>query len=118
LKTIEILLRPGTYERLEELGLALEEGLARALRDAGVPGCIQRMGSMQTLFFRAAPVRDYAGAKGADTARYARFYGGMRARGISLPPSQYECWFLSLAHTETEIAEIVSGAGEALKECQ
>jgi glutamate-1-semialdehyde 2,1-aminomutase len=116
LKTLELLRRPGTYARLEELGAALEEGLARAARDAGLPWCINRIGSMQTLFFAAGPVRDYATAKTSDTARYGRFYRGMRERGIFLPPSQYEGMFLSLAHTEAEVAEIVTAATETLLE--
>ena len=116
LKTLEVLRRPGTYERLEELGAALEDGLAQAARDAGVPWCINRMGSMLTLFFTAGPVRDYASARTSDTDRYGRYFRGMRARGIFLPPSQFEAMFVGLAHTEPEIAEIVRAARETLAE--
>jgi glutamate-1-semialdehyde 2,1-aminomutase len=114
LRTLELLRRPGTYQRLEELGARLEAGLARAARDAGLPFCINRTGSVQTLFFTAGPVRDYDSARKADTARYGAFFRGMRERGIFLPPSQFEGMFLSLAHTENEVEEITSAAREVL----
>jgi glutamate-1-semialdehyde 2,1-aminomutase len=70
---------------------------------------------MLTLFFCDGPVRDYASAKRADTARFARFFQGMRARGVFLPPSQFEAMFVSLAHTDAEIDEIGTAAREVLK---
>ena len=115
LKTLDILRRPGLYDRLEVMGARLEEHLRAAVRDANVPGCINRVGSMITLFFCDGPVRNYAEAKRADTARFAAFFRGMRDRGVFLPPSQFEAAFLSLALTETEIDEIGSAARETLK---
>ncbi|RMH42473.1 MAG: glutamate-1-semialdehyde-2,1-aminomutase [Deltaproteobacteria bacterium] len=114
-KTLEILRRPGTYDRLEELGALLERGLREAVAAAGVPACIHRVGSVLTLFFCEGPVTDYASAKRADTGRFAAFYRAMRDRGIYLPPSQFEAWFLSLAHGEDEIALTVEKATESLK---
>jgi glutamate-1-semialdehyde 2,1-aminomutase len=112
--TLDILRRPDTYERLEELGAALEARLARAVTEAGIEACINRVGSMLTLFFTAGPVTDYASAKTCDTARFGRFFVGMRERGISLPPSQFEAMFLSLAHGDNEIDEIGTAAAAAL----
>jgi glutamate-1-semialdehyde 2,1-aminomutase len=114
LRTLEILRRPGTYDRLEELGARLERGLVAAAAKAGVPACVNRVGSMLTLFFTAGPVRNYADAKTSDTKRFAAFFRGMRERGVLLPPSQFEAMFLSLAHTEAEIDEITTAAGETL----
>jgi glutamate-1-semialdehyde 2,1-aminomutase len=114
LKTLEILRRPGTYGRLEELGARLELGLVKAADGAGVPACINRVGSMLTLFFCPGPVRDYAGARASDTGRFASFFRAMRDGGVFLPPSQFEAMFLSLAHTEAEIDEIVDRAAESL----
>jgi glutamate-1-semialdehyde 2,1-aminomutase len=114
LKAIEILGRPGTYERLELLGARLAGHLDAAARDAGVPACINRIGSMLTLFLSTGPVRDYAEARRADTARFARFFGGMREAGVFLPPSQFEAMFVSLAHSEAEIDEIGAAAREVL----
>jgi glutamate-1-semialdehyde 2,1-aminomutase len=115
LATLAILRRPGTYQRLEVLGARLEAHLAAAARDAGVPSCIHRVGSMLTLFFCEGPVRNYAEARRADTARFAAFFRGLRERGVLLPPSQFEAMFLSLAHTDAEIDEIGEAAREVLK---
>lgn len=114
LKAMEILGRPGTYERLEALGRRLGDGLATAARDAGVPGVVNRVGSMLTLFFAAGPITDYATAKTADTARFGSFFRKMRDRGVFLPPSQFEAMFVSLAHTDEDIDQIVTSARAAL----
>jgi glutamate-1-semialdehyde 2,1-aminomutase len=116
LKTLEILARPGTYERLEALGARLEAGLRDAAARAGVPVQLNRVGAMFTGFFSASPVTDYATAKRCDTARFGRFFRGMLARGVYLAPSQFEAAFLSLAHTEADIDRTVAAAAEALKE--
>jgi glutamate-1-semialdehyde 2,1-aminomutase len=114
IKAMEILARPGSYERLEQLGRRLGDGLTAAARAAKVPACVNRVGSMLTLFFCAGPVTDYASAKAADTARFAGFFRQMRDRGVFLPPSQYEAMFVSLAHTEGDIDQIVAAARAAL----
>jgi len=72
------------------------------------------VGSMLTAFFCAAPVTDYATAKRADTARYARYFHAMLGRGVYLAPSQFEAAFVSLAHTEADIDATVKAAAEAL----
>jgi glutamate-1-semialdehyde 2,1-aminomutase len=114
IRAMEILARPGTYERLERLGNRLGNGLMAAAREAKVPACVNRVGSMLTLFFCAGPVVDYATAKTADTARFGGFFRQMRDRGVFLPPSQYEAMFVSLAHTEDDIDQIVGAARAAL----
>jgi glutamate-1-semialdehyde 2,1-aminomutase len=114
LTTMRILARPGTYERLEELGARFEAGLVRAAATAGIPATVNRVGSMLTLFFGPDPVRDYAGAKASDTTRFAGFFRAMREGGVFLPPSQFEAMFLSLVHTEAEIDEILEVAGNSL----
>ena len=116
LATLRLLRRPGTYEELEARGAQLGEGLAEAARAAGVPISSTRVGSMLTMFFTDRPVTDYAGAKTADTARFARFHGAMLARGVYLAPSQFEATFVSLAHTEADIRATVGAAREALRE--
>jgi glutamate-1-semialdehyde 2,1-aminomutase len=113
LATLERLV-PALYERLERLGAMLEEGLAGALRAAGVPGCVQRVGSMITLFFREGPVRSWSDAAGADTKRFAAWHRGLLERGVYWPPSQFEAAFLSGAHTEADIARTVDAARAAL----
>jgi glutamate-1-semialdehyde 2,1-aminomutase len=114
--TLEELRDRPPYARLERLGGALAEGLARAARAAGLPNCLNRAGSMWTLFFTAGPVTDYDTAKRADTARFARFFWAMMDRGVYLPCSQFEAAFLSVAHTEDHIGQTVAAAFEALAE--
>ena len=69
---------------------------------------------MLTPFFAAGPVTDYASATDADTAAYAAFFQGMLRRGIYPPPSQFEGWFLSDAHTERDVDRTVRAARQAL----
>ncbi len=104
------------YTRLEQLGKTLAEGLTRAARDAGVAHCLNRVGSMWTLFFTPGPVTDYGSAKAADTARFARFFWALMDRGVYLPCSQFEAAFLSTALTDRHIEQTVSAAREALAE--
>src|SRR5262249_29294632 len=104
---------PAAYERLERLGARFERGIAEAGAAAGIPVTVNRVGSMLTAFFAEGPVPDYASAKRADTARYARFFHAMLARGVYLAPSQFEAAFVSLAHSETDLdraAEACRGA--------
>jgi glutamate-1-semialdehyde 2,1-aminomutase len=114
LTAIEILGRPGTYERLNELGTQLGDGLAAAAAAAKVPVQINRIGSMVTMFFTATPVTDYATAKTSDTAKFGAFFRAMREAGVFLPPSQYEAMFVSLAHTDDDLAKVIAGAKSAL----
>lgn len=104
------------YERLESLGARLEAGLASALADARVPGRVQRVASMLTLFFTDRIVRNEDDAMTSDRDRFARFHRTMLARGVMLPPSQFECWFLSLAHDEDAVDQVVAAARGALEE--
>ena len=113
LATLE-LLTPDVYAKLEATSAALEEGLARALRDRGVTGCVQRVGSMITLFFREGPVRSWAEASTADTKRFASLHAGLLSRGIYWPPSQFEAAFVGAAHTHDDVARTVAAASEAL----
>lgn len=114
LKALDILGRPGNYERLEQLGKRLGEGLLAAAQAAGVPACVNRIGSMVTLFFAAGPVTDYASAKTSDTARFGTFFRKMRDHGVFLPPSQFEAMFVSLAHTEEDVDQVIAAARDSL----
>ena len=109
-------LTPELYVKLEALGASLEEGLRDAARAAGIPACVQRVGSMITLFFTEGPVRSWDAAARSDTKRFAAWHRGMLARGIYWPPSQFEAAFLGGAHTEADIDRTVAAAKEALAE--
>lgn len=114
LKELEILGRPGVYERLDSLGKRLADGLAAAAKAGGVPHSINRIGSMVTMFFTGTPVTDYATAKTSDTARFATFFRKMRERGVFLPPSQFEAMFVSLAHTDEDVDQVIAAAKASL----
>ncbi len=114
LKCIEILARPGTYQRLDQLGKRLADGLAAAAQAAQVPSCVNRIGSMVTLFFTKGPVTDYASARTSDTNRFGAFFRNMRERGVFLPPAQYEAMFVSLAHTDEDVDAVIVAAKQSL----
>ena len=111
---MEILGRPGTYQRLEHLGNRLESGLLAACQSARVPGVVNRVGSMLTLFFTDQPVTDYASAKRADTKRFGTVFRNLRDRGVFMPPSQFEAMFISLAHTDEDIDQITTAVRASL----
>jgi glutamate-1-semialdehyde 2,1-aminomutase len=102
------------YAKLEGLAARLEGGFRAALAKRKVEGCVQRVGSMLTLFFTAGPVRSYADAKKCDTERFGKWHGAMLARGQYWPPSQFEAAFISAAHTEADIDATVAACDAAL----
>jgi glutamate-1-semialdehyde 2,1-aminomutase len=102
------------YERLgqltEELAAALRQASGdRPVQVASVPGLV-------TLFFSAEPVGDFAAASACDTEAYGRFCRAMLDRGVYPPASQFEAWFVSLAHDSAAIARTVEAAREAFTE--
>ena len=107
------LLDAAAYERLETVTAALAEGLAEV---ATVPVQISRSTGLLTLFFSDEPVTDYEGAKACDSARFGIFARGMLERGVYLPPSQYEAWFPSLAHTDEHVERTIEAARGAFAE--
>jgi glutamate-1-semialdehyde 2,1-aminomutase len=109
-------LKPRLYRELAALGTRLAAGLAGAAREAGVAVQVNAFGSVLTPFFTDQPVRDYRSATSANTEHYARFFRGMLARGIYPPPSQFEAWFLSAAHTTKDVDKTIAAAREAMRE--
>ncbi|MBI2297868.1 MAG: glutamate-1-semialdehyde 2,1-aminomutase [Armatimonadetes bacterium] len=117
LATLEVLDSEPPYDLLEARSARLARGLHQACERHGVEHCINRVGAMLTLFFQAGPVTDYAAAKRSDTGRFASFFHAMLQRGVYLPPSQYEAWFPSVAHTDAVIDQTIEAADEALAAC-
>jgi glutamate-1-semialdehyde 2,1-aminomutase len=105
------LVAPRVYERLEEAGAGLES----ALLEGGAPVRVNRVGSMLTPFFADGPVVDYASATRSDTEAYGRFARGLLEAGVYPPPSQYEAWFVGLAHTADDLAATREAVGRALE---
>ena len=78
--------------------------------------CLNRVGSMLTVFFGEGPVRNYADATACDTEAFGRFFGAMLERGVTIPPSQFEAWFVSLAHDDEMVDQTLQAAAEAFAE--
>lgn len=113
--TLAVLATGRPYGRADELGRYLENGLRAALKRSGMVGSVVRAGSMLTLFFRDSAPRDYAEARESDTTAFGRFHRGMLEQGVLLPPSQFETWFVSAAHTEADIDQVVNAAHDVLR---
>jgi glutamate-1-semialdehyde 2,1-aminomutase len=110
------LLDPDAYARLDAVSATIAAGLREAADAADVPVHISRTTGLLTLFFHDGPVGDYADAQAADADRYAAFCRAMLEHGVYLPPSQFEAWFPSLAHTDEQIDRTIAAAGAALRQ--
>jgi glutamate-1-semialdehyde 2,1-aminomutase len=115
LAALELVERVDPYPELATTAERLAGGISDALRDGGVAHTVNRVESLFSVFFGDGPVRDYDGARGADHEGYARFFRGMLDRGVYLPPSGYEGWFLSAAHGEAEIDRTLEAVAAAAR---
>ena len=113
LATLEILQQPRIYQLLEEKGQYLETEINTLAAATGVPVTLNRVGSMLTLFFTDQKVKNLAAAQSSDLARFRRFFQDLLAQGIYLPPSQFESWFISLAHGSQELEATVAAIRKA-----
>jgi glutamate-1-semialdehyde 2,1-aminomutase len=116
LAALDLVDREDPYPGLERGAADLADGLSSALVEAGVPHTVNREASLFSLFFGDAPVRDHAGARAADHAAFARFFRAMLDRGVYLPPSGYEAWFVGVAHGENEVDRTLEAARGAAGE--
>src|SRR4051794_6092172 len=95
------------YSRITVAGDAIKDAADKALSDAGVPHAVQSAGTMFSVFLADGPVRDYDDAQRQDTAAYAAFFHTMLDRGVYLPPSAYEAWFVSSAHDDAAVEAVL-----------
>lgn len=107
---LQALQQDGLYERLNRLGDALAEGLARSAAKHDVPLTVNRVCGALSTHFCAHPVRNYDEAIDTDSEQFAAFFRGMLDEGICLAPSKYEAWFLTVAHTDEDIAATIDAA--------
>jgi glutamate-1-semialdehyde 2,1-aminomutase len=112
LATLE-LLDDRAYARLDELAARLADGLQEAFDAAGVPATVQRAGNLFSAFMTSGGVSDYDAARKQDTAAYARFFHAMLDRGVYLPASAFEAWFVSIAHGDDEVEHVLGAARES-----
>jgi len=115
IETLRVLERPGFYEDLHRKSARLVQGLDQLLQGGNLPVRMNSVGSLLTLFFTPVPVRDFESAKHSDTARFAAFFWEMLKRGVFLPPSQYEAWFVSAAHTVEDLDQTVQACRDSFE---
>ena len=112
--TLKALRDESPYEKIDQLASRLGDGLAAAAESAGVEHCVQRVGSMLTLFFHFGPVKSWDQAAECDTKRFSSYFWGMIENGVYMPCSQYEALFVSAAHTQQDIDHTIQAAEKVL----
>lgn len=116
LTQLRLLKELNPYKELDEKGKILEEGFNKISKEIGIPIVVNRVGSMITVFFTDKEVVDFSTAKSSDTKKFAKFFRCMLKKGIYLPASQFEAFFLSTAHTKKDLEETLEKAKECFKE--
>ena len=116
LETLKLLAQPGIYEQLEGSGNRLAKGFSDAINAAGEKACVNRAGSLVTMFLGAKSIGDADEARRCDTVKFAKYFHRMLERGIYLPPSQFEAMFLSLAHSTSDIDATIDAARQSLRD--
>ncbi len=114
LETLKILKKKDIYQKLKNLGELLEKGLQSILLDKKIEARIHRMGSLMTLFFMDGGIYNYQDVLKCDVKKFNNFFKKMFQLGVFLPPSAFEAWFLSLAHSKEDIEKILKAANLAL----
>jgi glutamate-1-semialdehyde 2,1-aminomutase len=92
----------------------LADGLQTAAKSAGVEHCLNRVGSMMTLFFNPGPVTAWESASRCDTGMFSKYFWGMIERGVYMPCSQFEALFVSATHSDEDIQNTIDAATEVL----
>jgi glutamate-1-semialdehyde 2,1-aminomutase len=113
--TLSELFEKSPYEYLDEITQTLCEGISKILKDKGIPHTINRVASMLTVFFTDQEVYDYRTAKNSDLELFAKFFRALLKEGVLIPPSQFEAWFLSTAHTKEDIEEALNRIERAVR---
>lgn len=106
---------PEIYSRIDQTTATLAEGMQQRFDAAGVPLCINRIGSMITFFMQDGPVRNFDESKQSDLDRFGAFFRAMLERGVYFPPSQFESLFVSNCIGSVEVDHILSATEESLK---
>lgn len=106
--------RREVYQELEDNAAFFESELRAALDRLGLPFCVNRAGSILSLFFTQGPVESYDDVSRCDTERFARYDRALLERGVLAAPSQFEALFLSAAHSRNDLARTARAMEEAL----
>lgn len=113
LKTLDLLEAEKPHQAMAEKMTRLAQGMRDLAAKHGVPVFVRQLGSLMTVFFTDQDVTTYAHAQGSDTKAYGAFFQAMLQEGIHLPPAQFECWFLSTAHTDADIDKTLAAVDKA-----
>jgi len=108
--------QPGLLKELDEKTAYLKEGLDKVLAASGTPYVINHLGSMLSLHFSEQPVTDFASAAAANNELFKKYFHAMLKRGVYLPPSAFESWFLNNALSKEDLDETIKATEESLKE--
>ncbi len=112
--TLRALGRPGVFSRIEHAAARLADGLEDGCRAAGVKGVVARAGTMLSLWFSDRLPKNLDEARATDVERFARYHAAMLRNGVHLPPSAFEAWFVSLAHTDEVVDRVLEAHHRAL----
>ena len=115
LEQLRMLAEPGVYERLDAVSNQLAEGMKQNLKSLGLPYVVTRVGGMLCMFFTETQVVDYQSVATVDVERFKKYFWALVERGVYLAPSQYECMFPSIVHTDEDVDMTLKGHFEALK---
>lgn len=115
-KTLEILRREKPYSYLEKITEEFTRGISEILREKGIPHRINGLGSMFTLFFTDREVKNYEDARSSNTETFSSFFRALLSKGLLIPPSQFEAWFLSTAHSEDDLSLALQRIRDAVRE--
>ena len=113
LATLDVLGRPGVWEKAERWAAAAAEAIAASAARAGVSVTVQRVGHDVDAVLHRSPVRNYADAKRSDRSAYAAFFHAMLDAGMYLAPSAFEAAFTSAAHGEEELGALEAALSSA-----
>ncbi|OZU87770.1 aspartate aminotransferase family protein [Virgibacillus indicus] len=110
---LEVLQEDGIYEKLDNLGERLENGILEQAHTHGIQISLNRLCGALTVYFGNEKVTNYDQAEASDGEAFAKFFKLMLEQGINLAPSKYEAWFLTTEHTEADIDETIQAVGKA-----
>lgn len=113
--TLDILKTKGFYQELEKKTSFLVEGISEIAEERFIPITINKATGMFTIFFTEEPVTDYRTAKRSNTKRFAQFFIEMLNQGIYIPPSQFEAWFVSMAHSQSDLNKTIQACEIAFR---
>ncbi|WP_407272345.1 glutamate-1-semialdehyde 2,1-aminomutase [Radiobacillus sp. PE A8.2] len=113
---LEVLKEPGLYDRLDELGAMLEQGILEHAKENDITITINRLKGALTVYFTDEKIENYAQAEATNGEQFGQFFKLMLEQGINLAPSKYEAWFLTISHTKDDIIETLHAVSNAFQQ--